>query len=92
MSSGVPVATTLDAKHKEAVDKLAKLSGPEFDRAYIRYQVKHHEKRVSQFQDESDNGTETGAKTLATRMLPGVQQHLNEAKDLNKSLTAVAAK
>jgi putative membrane protein len=89
---GVPVADALDARHKEAVDKLAKLSGPEFDRAYIRYQVKHQEKRVSQFQDESDNGTETGAKTLATRMLPGVQQHLNEAKDLNKSLTAVAAK
>jgi putative membrane protein len=89
---GVPVADALDAKHKEAVDKLAKLSGPEFDRAYVRYQVKNHEKRVSQFQEESDNGTETGAKNLATRMLPAVQQHLNDAKDLNKSLSAVAAK
>jgi putative membrane protein len=89
---GVPVADTIDAKHKESIDKLAKTSGSEFDRAYIKYQVKHYQKRVSEFQDESDNGTETAAKTLATRMLPGVQQHLNEAKDLNKVLTAVAAK
>jgi putative membrane protein len=89
---GIEVAATMDAKHKDEVDKLAKLSGMEFDKAYVKYQVKHHERRVSDFQEESDNGSETAAKTLATRMLPAVQQHLNEAKDLNKALTATAMK
>lgn len=89
---GVQLPSELDSKHKDAVEKLAKLSGTEFDRAYTRYQVKHFQRRVSAYQDESDNGTETSAKTFATRMLPGVQQHLNEAKDLNKSVTATAMK
>jgi putative membrane protein len=89
---GVQIATSLDQKHKATLDHIAQLSGPEFDRAYMKYQVKHYQKRVSEFQDESDNGTETGAKMLATRMLPAVQQHLNEAKDINKALTVTAMK
>lgn len=89
---GVTVSDELDAKHKERLEKLAKLSGPEFDRAYVKDQLKAHQQMVSYFESEADNGTDTTAKKMATNMLPAVQRHLDEAKELNKSLSTVAAK
>lgn len=88
---GVTVEMQLDAKHKERLDKLAKLSGAEFDRAYIKDQLKSHQRMVSYFQSEADNSTESIASKMANNMLPAVQKHLNEAKDLNKTLTVVAS-
>ena len=88
---GVTVDAKLDSKHQERLDKLAKLSGPEFDRAYMKDQLKAHQRMVSYFQSEADNSTESAATKMATNMLPAVQRHLNDAKDLNKTLTVVAS-
>lgn len=88
---GVTVDTQMDAKHKERLDKLAKLSGAEFDRAYVRDQMKAHQRMVSYFQSEADNSTESVASKMANNMLPAVQRHLNETKELNKNLTVVAS-
>jgi putative membrane protein len=89
---GVTVADQLDAAHKERLDKLAKLSGPEFDRAYVKDQLKAHQRMVSYFESEADNSNDTAARKVATNMLPSIFQHLDATKDLNKSLNVVAAK
>jgi putative membrane protein len=89
---GVTLPDALDSKHKEQFDKLAKLSGPEFDRAYVKEQLKLHQRLVTYFQNEADNGTDTAAKKMATNMLPAVQQHLDMVKDLNRTLNATAMK
>jgi putative membrane protein len=91
VKDGVTVEERLDSKHQERLDKLAKLSGPEFDRAYMKDQLKAHQRMVSYFQSEADNATESTATKMANNMLPAVQRHLSDAKELNKSLTAVAS-
>jgi putative membrane protein len=88
---GVPLSPDLDSKHKERLEKLEKLSGPQFDLAYVKDQLKAHQRMVTYFQSEADNGTETAAKKLATNMLPAVQQHLQDVKELNKTLSASAS-
>jgi len=84
----VSVPDELDSKHKSRADKLAKLSGPEFDRAYMKDQLKDHEKDVRDFQEEAQYGTDPNVKMAAAKMLPALQQHLEAAKDLNKKPTA----
>jgi putative membrane protein len=88
---GVTVDPAMDSKHKERLDKLAKLSGPEFDRAYVKDQLKAYQRMVSFYQSEADNATESIATKMATNMLPAVQKHLNDTKDLNKNLTVMAS-
>jgi putative membrane protein len=88
---GVTVDTQFDSKQKERLDKLSKLSGAEFDRAYARDQLKSYQRIVSYYQSEADNSTESVATKMATNMLPAVQKHLNDTKDLNKNLTATAS-
>lgn len=81
----VAIPDALDSKHESRINKLAKLSGPDFDKAYIKDQVKDHQQDVSEFKTEADNGSDPSIKQFASNTLPTLEQHLNMAKELNKS-------
>jgi putative membrane protein len=80
----IDVPTSLDSKHQSRLDKISKLSGPAFDKAYIKDQVKDHEKDVDSFKLEAQNGHDPNIKQFASSTLPTLQQHLDTVKDLNK--------
>lgn len=82
---GVAVPSSLDSKHQKRVDKLSKLSGSEFDKAYIKDQLKDHKNDVSDFKDEANYGTKPGVKNFASETLPTLEQHLSMVKALQKS-------
>jgi putative membrane protein len=78
------IPDTIDSKHQSRVAKLSKLSGEEFDRAYVKDQLKDHQTAVRDFEAEAKNGTDANMKAFASNMLPTLQQHLELAKNLNK--------
>ncbi len=82
--NGMQVPNALDAKHQARVDKLSKLSGPEFDKAYLKDQLKDHQQDVKEFKMESQNGTDPAIKDYAAKTLPVLQEHLDTVKKLNK--------
>jgi len=88
--SNIPIADTLDSKHQSRIDKLSKLSGPDFDKAYVKDQVKDHEKDVKEFQAEAQGGTDPNVKSFAASTLPVLQEHLDMIKNLNKSTKSSA--
>lgn len=81
----IPIPDALDSKHESRINKLSKLSGPDFDKAYIKDQVKDHQQDVSEFKSEADNGTDPNIKQFASSTLPTLEQHLSMAKELNKT-------
>jgi putative membrane protein len=81
----IDIPSSLDSKHQSRVDKLAKLSGPDFDKAYMKDQLKDHEKDVSEFQGEAQGGSDPNVQHFATQTLPTLQQHLEMAKNVNKA-------
>jgi putative membrane protein len=84
VAGSVPIPDALDSKHQSRIDKLAKLSGTEFDKAYIKDQMKYYQQNVKEFQEEAQFGYVSELKDLASKSLPTLQQHLEAAKDLNK--------
>ena len=82
---GIDLPQSLDSKQQSHVDKLAKLSGPAFDKAYMKDMVKDHEKDVNEFKNEAQNGADPNIKQFASSTLPTLEQHLSAAKDLNKT-------
>jgi putative membrane protein len=82
--SNIEVPAALDSKHQSRIDKLAKLSGPAFDKAYIKDQVKDHERDVDDFKSEAQGGSDPNVKQFAMQTLPTLQEHLNAVKDLKK--------
>jgi putative membrane protein len=79
------IPDSLDSKHKSRIDKLSKLSGSDFDKAYLKDQVKDHQQDVSEFQSEAQGGTDPNVKQFAVKTLPVLQDHLSMVKDLNKT-------
>jgi putative membrane protein len=84
----IKIPDSLDSKHQSRVDKLAKLSGPEFDKAFIKEAVKNHQQDVSEFQQEASSGTDPNVRSFAIKTLPALQAHLSTAKDLEKETKA----
>jgi putative membrane protein len=82
--SSIEVPAALDSKHQSRVDKISKLSGAEFDKAYVKDQLKDHQNDVREFSDEAQNGSDPTVKSFASTTLPTLQHHLEMIKDLNK--------
>src|SRR5262245_29021841 len=85
-SKNITLPTTVDAEHKKLSDKLSKLSGAEFDRAYMQAMVDGHRKVAADLRKESQSGTESELKSWATKTLPTVEAHLKQAETVNKGL------
>lgn len=79
----VTLPAALDQKHQAMQDKLSKMKGDEFDRAYMQHMVGAHKEAVSLFEQESKNGKDAEARAWAAKTLPVVQEHLKMATDIN---------
>jgi putative membrane protein len=90
-ADGVTVPQQLDAAHRRTYDRLSKMQGAEFDRAYMRDMVQDHEKDVKKFRQEATHGGDPDLKSFAQNTLPVLEQHLKMAQDTSKSLTAVGS-
>jgi len=83
---GVTPPLEPNAKQKAIYDKLAKLSGPAFDRQFAQAMVKDHKEDIAKFQKEAKKTTPAGG--FAKEVLPDLQKHLQEAEKLTRSNTA----
>lgn len=81
----MPVPAALASKQQSKIDKLSKLSGPAFDKAFVKDAVKDHKSDIKMFQSEAQNGGNPAVKQFASETLPTLKQHLAIAKGLNKS-------
>ncbi|HWP43713.1 MAG TPA: DUF4142 domain-containing protein [Blastocatellia bacterium] len=84
----VTVPTALDQKHQATKDRLSKLSGAEFDKAFMYQMVKDHEAAVKLFERQSNQGKDQALKEWAINTLPTLKNHLQMARDISAKLTA----
>ena len=77
----VTLPAELDAKHKATHDRLAKLSGDAFDKAYMRDMVTDHEKDVAAFKKASTTAKDADLKAWAAKTLPTLEDHLKLARE-----------
>ncbi len=85
---GMNPPTALEGKEKATYDKLSKLSGPAFDKAYMSAMVKDHTEDVKEFENQSKSGKDPELKAFASKTLPTLQDHLKMAKDTQSKLGA----
>jgi Predicted outer membrane protein len=75
-SKGVDLPADTDKDHKKKMDKLGKLTGPDFDRAYMKDMVSDHKKDVSAFRKEAKGAKDADVKGFASQTLPTLEEHL----------------
>jgi len=84
---GVELPSEPGGKNKAMKDHLAKLSGEEFDKAYMSHMLKDHKKDVAAFKAESENGQDPDIKQFATETLPTLEDHLKQAETVTPKAT-----
>jgi putative membrane protein len=82
----ITLPTDVDAKDQATYDRLSKLNGVEFDKAYMRDMVTDHRKDVSEFRRESESGTDPDVKAFAAKTLPTLEHHLQMAESVDKAV------
>jgi putative membrane protein len=91
-SKGVEVPTSLNSKDEATKNRLAKLSGNAFDRAYMQDMVKDHTQDVSEFKKASQTAKDPDVKSWASETLPTLEDHLKTAKSVVSEKTTASAK
>jgi len=63
-------------------------SGEAYDKAYMQQQVRMHEQSVADFEKQSRSADDPDVQQLATKLLPTLKEHLEEAKSLASKIGA----
>lgn len=77
----VTVTDKIKPEASEEMTKLDKLSGTAFDKEFVAYMVKDHEKDVAAFKEKAAEGG-TAVPMLAGKTLPTLEKHLQTAQSL----------
>ena len=85
---GLPLPGDINSDQKSEMDKLAKLSGAEFDQEYMSAMLKDHEEDVKAFETQSKEGTDADVKAFAAKTLPTLQEHLQMARSAAQKVGA----
>jgi putative membrane protein len=88
---GITLPTDLAAKDKKLRDRLAKLSGAEFDRTFVNEMVKDHRKDVGDFKREAGRAKDADIKAWADKTLPTLEDHLKQVQALQAQVKGGAA-
>ena len=87
-SMEAPAEGSADAKAES--DRIATLSGSEFDREFMMHWVSSHEKGIELYSSEAETGQDPELKQFAADTLPTLREHLDEATRIEAALQQVA--
>jgi len=81
-AKGMTPPAELDSKNKSTLERLSRLSGDQFDKAYMSDMVTDHEADVAEFQKQANGNGDPAIKAFASKTLPTLQEHLQLAKSI----------
>ena len=88
-AKNITLPAGLDAEHQAISDSLSKLSGKDFDKAYISMMVDDHKKDIKAFENEAKNGSDADIRAFADSSLHILRMHLADAekcKNMSKKM------
>jgi putative membrane protein len=88
----ITLPADLAAKDQATYDRLSKLSGADFDRAYAQDMVKDHQQDLQAFEREANRGHDAAIRGFASETVPMIQQHLEQAKEMRETVSPTSSR
>jgi putative membrane protein len=85
MELGVKTPQASNAAQKQAYDRMAKMTGAAFDKAFAQHMVADHKKDIAEYRTEGKRSDVAGKYAADT--LPTLQKHLETAQSLQSKAT-----
>jgi putative membrane protein len=89
---GIALPTRLDAMHLETFNRLASLSGADFDRAYMQRAVEDYRSAIEHFRQQASLGSEPTLQRFAASNLSVLEANLLIVQRIEAQLEASPAK
>jgi len=78
---GITLRDSMNASDKALYDRLSRLSGDAFDKAYMRAMLQDHQEDVAEFRRESQSAKDPDVRQFAAKVLPTLEEHLRMAQN-----------
>jgi putative membrane protein len=78
----VQLSNELSSEHQKTVDRLSKLEGAAFDKAYSEAMLMDHKKVIAMFESEEESAKDSELKKFVSDTLPTLKEHLSMAEKL----------
>jgi len=82
---GIATPTEPSVTQKAMLDKMSRLSGTAFDRAFINEMIADHKMNIARFQNEAKKKNDPAAD-FANQALPTLKKHLDAAQKLDPNI------
>jgi len=89
-SKGGTMPTELTSTQRREIDRLSRLTGADFDKAYTTLMVSDHKKVLKEFQKAAKHADDADLKAFAAETVPVVEHHLSMATSLEEQAKAEA--
>jgi len=90
--ASISLPSEISTKDQSTYNKLSKLRGSDFDRAYARDMVEDHVADLAEFHKEANAGRSAEVKNFALQSLPMLREHLNQAREMLKLVSPNSAR
>src|SRR5687768_13020790 len=84
----VTLPTEVPTELQTMLAHLKSLEGAEFDKAFKKHALEHHQEDIQKFQKASESSPDGDVKAFAQKTLPVLQQHLKMAQDIDVQETS----
>jgi putative membrane protein len=86
--NGLTLRTGMGQRHRAKLTRLQKLSGKEFDKAYMTQAILDHKDDIDYFQREGQAAHSSQVRDLVASTLPALQDHFKQAKEVGAQVGA----
>jgi putative membrane protein len=91
-TKGIALPDRLDARRQAELERLSRLSGDEFDRAYAKAMISEHEADVREFQQQSATAHDVDVQAWINAMLLSLEEHREMIHQIARDMETVARK
>ena len=87
-ASGLTINPSYGKKHRRKLEDLQKVSGKEFDRAYMTLMIQNHKDYITAFRTDGKNAHSNQVRNLVSSDLGTLEQHLSMAQQVGAKVGA----
>ncbi|QQL51394.1 DUF4142 domain-containing protein [Mucilaginibacter ginkgonis] len=85
-AKNITLPATVDEEHQKKADDLSKMSGKDFDKAYVDAMVDGHKKTLDLMNSEAKDGKDADLKAFAAKTAPIVKMHLDAINKIHDTM------
>ena len=85
-TKGVTIPSEMEVKMTKAKERLEKLTGKNFDQAFVHQMIEDHTDTIKLFEEASKNVADADVKKFADSTLPTLREHLATAQGLQAKI------